>query len=138
MTKSLLYTWNTIPNLYGSDHFPAIIEAINKHNIDKTPKWNFKQANWTRFSHETRITRTVQDFPTIELAYQHLVNTILTAAKNSIPLKSLKPSRPPVPWWNKECNIQKKILRSVFKRRFWYHEISFMNILHIVCQINVT
>ena len=115
-SRYLTYTWDTLPSLRGSDHYPAILRVTDKQNKENLPKWNFDLANWTKYTEETKITQSIQDFQDIEVAYKHLKETILTAAKESIPMKSTKLNRPPVPWWNKVCNIEKKNTRSAYRR----------------------
>ena len=61
-SRYLTYTWDTLPSLRGSDHYPAILRVTDKQNKENLPKWNFDLANWTKYTEETKITQSIQDF----------------------------------------------------------------------------
>ena len=63
-----------------------------------------------QFQKESTITTKVQDPKTIEEEHSCLVKTILQAAEKSIPKTSPETKRrPPVVWWNEECEREERI-----------------------------
>ena len=49
-------------------------------------------------------------------AYEYLKETLLKAASVCIPTYNKKRQRPIVPWWNKQCKIERKIVRKTYKQ----------------------
>ena len=110
------YTWNVLPYLYGSDHYPIILENPDKQFIERAQRWNLDQANWTMYKKNSETQLKPQDFESIDEAYTHLTDKIIKAANISIPKKKPANNRPPVPWWNKDCTREKRNTRSAFRR----------------------
>ena len=110
------YTWNVLPYLYGSDHYPIILENHDKQFIERTQRWNLDQANWTIYKENSEIQLKPQNFESIDEAYAHFTDKIIKAANISIPKKKTTNNRPPVPWWNKDCTREKRNTRSAFRR----------------------
>lgn len=111
-------TWNVDDNLYGSDHFPILMNYIQgSTNPHSTPvkKWIYKKANWSTFSQHR-----LQHLPTlsnnVEYDTNQITTSILEAAKSSIPLSENQENRKSVPWWNKEVRIAIRDFKS-----FWYY-----------------
>ena len=101
-------TWATLDDTFNSDHYPIILEIETENTPSyRRPRWNFKEANWTKYQAELNITipQHIDNIP-------NLVNTvtekIIAAAKNAIPLHKTFPKRLPVPWWNSSCKIAKE------------------------------
>ena len=114
--KYLDYTWDTLPELHGSDHYPIIIKTPNRNTKDGISRWNFDKANWSKYREQSEIKKGIQTFHTVESAYKHLIDKIKEAANLSIPKKKTKLNKPPVPWWNEDCNREKKNTRTAFRR----------------------
>ena len=66
---------------------------------------------------DSKLEITVQDQNTIEEAYSRLTDKILQAAENNISRTVTgMERRPTVPWWNKECQTQQKIVRTEYRK----------------------
>ena len=115
------YLWSVNEDLHGSDHWPITLKSA--HNIPSPclPKWKINEADWPSYQNSTHIEREVEDFASPVQAYEHLANTIDENAAKFIPKTSGLPHRPVVPWWNKECEIARKITRTCFRRYLRTH-----------------
>ena len=102
--KYIDYTWDTLHELHGSDHYPIIIKTPDKTNVNKIPRWNLDKADWLKYREKSETQEEVQHLHTVEDAYTHLIDKITEAANQSIPKKKTKLNRPPVPWWNENCS----------------------------------
>ena len=49
-------------------------------------------------------------------AYSYLTEKIINSADESIPKTGNQPRRPAVPWWDKKCNVLRKITRTSYRR----------------------
>jgi len=99
---------DVIDDLHGSDHFPTQLEIIDNINIaDKYEGYNLNKADWSSFFKLTQV-RNIELNADIDEATQALTSVLRNAADASIPRKSGKLSRPPVPWWNAQCDDAKR------------------------------
>lgn len=101
------FKWQPFAHLYGSDHFPIEISAetlcLGYNNTTKTPKWNIKHADWTKYT--SFLSNKLQNIPfneTIENQLAFLVNTTTEAAEKSIGKTEHRADQKSVPWWNPE------------------------------------
>ena len=54
---------------------------------------------------------------TVEETYGRLVESIIGAAEKSIPKTSIETKRrPPVAWWNEDCEREEKIVRAEYRK----------------------
>ena len=59
----------------------------------------------------------VQDQNTIQEVHSCLIKTILQAAEKTIPKTSSEVKRrPPVAWWNEECEREERIVRTEYRK----------------------
>ena len=101
------FAYEVIDNLYDSDHYPVQIKFIGNNVIPaKIEKFNINKANWTDFQKLTLID--TQEIENIEIATEHITNKIIAAAELSIPRVKSNIRRPPMAWWNKECDDAKR------------------------------
>ena len=49
-TCLLDFTWRVLPDLYGSDHFPILIESIDASVQSRLPRWRLDKADWQHFT----------------------------------------------------------------------------------------
>ncbi|XP_066901461.1 uncharacterized protein [Halyomorpha halys] len=109
--------WTVVPDLHSSDHFPILIKFIHLNPIGKTnPRWLLDKADWFQF---TSLATPPQHSPCdlgIEEGCKTITDSIIKAAKSSIPITSGSPKRPFVPWFNDTCKEATKIRRKVYKR----------------------
>lgn len=75
--------WKVMANREFSDHYPTMMQAdINSTKITlKTPKWNFKKANWDKFR---EITDDIGDIENINIG--NIQDRLIQAATQTIPL----------------------------------------------------
>ena len=102
------WEWHVLDDQFSSDHFPIVLTSL-KTDIPHEPEKRYKTscADWKKY---TDLTNRIQEFDEnidIEESYSILKNTILEAAKESIPQTSGKKRRKEVPWWTD--NLQKLI-----------------------------
>ena len=103
--------------LRGSDHFPIFLEDERETPIKQSQRWNTGRANWSIFQKEVKITTKVRDQDTVEETYGRLVESIIGAAEKSIPKTSIETKRrPPVAWWNEDCEREEKIVRAEYRK----------------------
>ena len=119
--------WTTWFDPLGSDHLP-IVTTLHPLKIfqrisqdDKVPKFAYKHANWDLFSSQLssfNVSDIDVETLSVDNLYSTFSNTILSAAKNSIPLiKTSKHSKHHGnPWWNEECNLARKEKWLAFKK----------------------
>ena len=92
-----------LDQLAGSDHRPILIRMqLNMKRLSKyvPPRWNFKRANWAKFSHllEGLTAKINPRSNQIDRTTKQFQEAIKNAAKQSIPRGSRKTY---TPYWNK-------------------------------------
>lgn len=104
------FSWDTVADTLGSDHFPIIMDFSCKIPPNKIifpkSKWNLKKANWELYSQ--LINQSFINLPHFDNTndkYDFLLECINSAASLSIP--TYKPfktrQRAPPPWWDSKC-----------------------------------
>lgn len=104
--------WRVLSGSYGSDHFPILLTLPQNCTPPPSPSPLFKyktaQADWDKYSRllEEKTSHTpVVDNDNMLFLYNEFINSITSAAENSIPLKSSpKTSIPSPPWWDSDCS----------------------------------
>ena len=110
------FNWNISEDLNGSDHYPIIISAVQPCSPQYIEKWNMVKANWQKYQELAKTTRKVQNIANIEEAYTHFKDTILTAARASIPqTKISNMKRPCLPWWTTDCATERRKTRTAYR-----------------------
>lgn len=97
------FEYRIMDDLHGSDHFPiAIIFKERPNNITALPRFKIRNADWSMFK---RLTQTDIDpnVGEIDDVVERVCEKIMRAAEESIPKTSGNLSRPPMPWWTREC-----------------------------------
>ena len=110
------FTWRVLPDLYGSDHFPILIEATDSVPQSRLPRWRLDKADWHHFTELTSFLRPLSDFTTCDEAVVYFTDTLLSAALQSIPKTSGRFPKRPVPWWNTACTEAVREKRAAFSR----------------------
>ena len=113
------YNWRVHEDSCGSDHFLIIIENTklgksDPQTVSKTPRWNFKKANWQAYEKlclDTLIpeTNTNQEEPII-----HFTNSLINIANKTIP-KTITSPKHNNPWFTEECKIIRECQRILWK-----------------------
>lgn len=115
---SPLFTWQPMPYLYSSDHFPICIEYHGLPQNDGAAaerKWNYKAADWSNFSAfiETNL-------PQLKLSndIEHDLRKFEDLIRKSADLHVGDVGYPkhghPVPWWNSECQNAMRASKTAF------------------------
>ena len=114
------YNWRVHEDSCGSDHFPIIIENTkpgksDPQTVSKTPRWNFKKANWQAYKKlclDTLIpeTNTNQEEPII-----HFTNTLIDIANKTIPKTTTSPKHNN-PWFTEECKTMIRVRQRILRK----------------------
>lgn len=106
-------TWRVLDDLYGSDHYPIIIETIDEEQIVREPRYNINKANWKMFKTHSicHFSADNNDISIDQMVDQY--NDLITSAANrSIPKTSNICVGKRVPWWTDDCsrvNYERKV-----------------------------
>lgn len=104
-------TWQTLPHLYGSDHFPIMINYTSNNQqteqiTHSKKKWNLNQANWNKYKellkdklHNFEITPADNATTLITKISEHIIST----AEDTIGYQKQNDKQKNVPWWNTKC-----------------------------------
>lgn len=116
-SNSLLdFSWRVLPDLYGSDHFPILLESTDSEPQSRHPRWRLDKADWERFGELSSSVRQLTDFGTCDEAAIYFTDALHSAAVQSIPKTSGQFSKRPVPWWNAACTSAVREKRAAFSR----------------------
>ncbi|GLV37542.1 hypothetical protein CBL_20354 [Carabus blaptoides fortunei] len=96
-------TWETIPYIHGSDHFPIKL-SLTSPNIGTAqhqyPRWNLKNANWELFKQLVKNnTKDISDADNINTIVDDITKNTITAAEKSIGYINSTKIHKTVPWW---------------------------------------
>jgi len=99
--------WSVHEDCLGSDHFPIVIR-YNERPVIEDPgfsKWAIKRADWVKYKNccATYITPEVIKDDVLDFS-RTLSDAILRAARESIPVVTIKERPKTVPYWNKQCD----------------------------------
>ena len=99
----IYFDWNIDDDLHSSDHYPIIITVSNDQmNKERKRKWIIKRADWEMYENQLELKNT--NFPNVNDHEAYIRNTIIDAAKKTIPRSPKKPLKKVVPWWNDEIS----------------------------------
>ena len=109
------FDWNADSDIYNSDHYPIYLKTTfhAEGTPSFVPRWNLMKADWQTF---TNLCETIQieEAQTTEQTIVDITNTLLSAARQTIPKTKPCSRRNAVPWWSPA--IQQAIARR--KRTF--------------------
>lgn len=107
-------TWDVLEDSHGSDHFPILIEDLDRRTAQerKRPRWKYDAADWKKFQEALHRPNT--------LSAEALEEALVSAAEASIPRTGTKVGRRAVHWWNPTVETaireRRKALRKFRKR----------------------
>lgn len=110
------FSWRVLPDLYGSDHFPILIESLDSEPRSRLPRWRLDRANWQRYTDLTSTIRPLSDFGSCDEAATYFADFLRSAALQSVPRTSGQFPKRPVPWWNENCSNAVRDKRTAFSR----------------------
>ena len=88
-SNSLLdFTWRVLPDLYGSDHFPILLESVDSEPRSRPPPWYLDRSNWQCFTDPTSSVHPLADFGTCNNATAYITDVLHSADLQSIPKTS--------------------------------------------------
>lgn len=109
------FQWSVLDDLYGSDHFPIVIESLTSQPNQMLPHLLLRKADWITFTALTSMADYEED-ATVEDMNQQFVNTVRTAASIAIPRSEGGTVQHNVPWWNAACNLAKSERKRALRR----------------------
>lgn len=112
----LNFNWSVLPDLYGSDHFPILLESVTSVPQSRPPRWRLDRADWHLFTAHSTPVRSVDELPSCDEATQYFTDVLHAAAIRSIPRTSGRFRKRPVPWWNAACAVAVREKRAAFSR----------------------
>ena len=111
-----LFEWDTYDSLCNSDHVPIIIKTKSKYENEIRQKWNMNKANWDKFRKLTIFDKPFHEFDNIDSLCNYIVNTIINAARKSIPFTKYIKGKISVPWWNGCCRVAVKNKKRAYRK----------------------
>lgn len=108
--------WTTADDLYGSDHYPILVDVLSCQPQMCEPRLLLRRADWKTFEALTQI----QDFDenlSVDDMESSLTDNLRIAASIAIPSSSGGVTKHRVPWYTDECEVA-KILRKTALRRY--------------------
>ena len=95
------FSWEVIDDSHGSDHLPICISySRDIPPTPRTPKFNFKRADWATFRGIADVDISGEDIDTM---VSNATRSILHAAEACIPKTSTVHSKHGVSWWTMDC-----------------------------------
>lgn len=104
------FTCKVSRDKYSSDHSPVLI-SVNEDeepDLEKTPKWNFKKADWASFESKCLEEMNENIFNDYDDKMKAFSSTLLDIASEFIPKTSPFFKKPSKPWFDEECNQAKR------------------------------
>ena len=105
---ALDFQYQVNESLHGSDHYPIRLSIINDSGrVEKVQSFNTSKADWAKFRRLTCV-NSEGNYDDAEVFAEEVTGILQKAANESIPRRSGKIARPPVPWWYQECAVAKR------------------------------
>ena len=111
-------TWRVEEDLYGSNHFPIILENHYHPADDRPPTWQFHKADW-KLSRDLCLEAFPQDDLDGGIHLETFIDKLCEIANETIPKSNPNPKKPQKPWFSDECKqviLDRKRCLRVFKR----------------------
>lgn len=106
-------TWKTETDLFGSDHYPIIINLFITNTqqslVPRKPKFITKNANWEKYQMLSKLYNDNRPISTnINKETANIQKIILMSANQSVPQTKCTINKKTVPWWNSKLEQLKK------------------------------
>ena len=104
-SQSMLdFTFNTIKDLHGSDHYPIAL-TLQRPTYEHTypERYKVEKANWGDFYQCSEVPTELSPSNDVNVEMETLMAVWQAAASSSIPYSNERSLRIPVPWWNEAC-----------------------------------
>ena len=110
------FDWEVTKDTMSSDHFPIFLTAATSESDTTSKYWNFKRADWHKFTEMCNEQLT----PEQDMSIESFTDALHNICNKTIP-KTKQRSKPNNQWFDQECknSIQdrKKAQRQYFKQR---------------------
>lgn len=103
-------TWRTADDLYGSDHYPILVEEVVPEPVEREPRFIIRKAKWKDFNHLTEMTE-INNEQSVEENLSSFTTKVLHAAELTIPKSAGGPLKHRCVWWRPEIthfNLERK------------------------------
>lgn len=110
------FSWQVLPDLHGSDHFPIVIESTESIPQPRLPRWRLDRADWKHFTELSSPDLSIDDFISTDEAATYFTDLLHSSALQCVPRTSGSFPRRPVPWWNSDCSVAVRAKRVSFSR----------------------
>lgn len=112
-------TWETLPDLYGSDHCPikiSLISHIPPSSIP-LPRWRINKGNWLLFDELLNECEFVKNkSQNIDELIDDFNTKLKTAGLIAIGKTTFFNKKHPLPWWNPECETAIRQSKTAFNK----------------------
>ena len=120
--------WSVLNDLYGSDHYPIMLQSMTSRPTPSEPHLILRRADWHTFESLTQMDDVNEDLPVDELT-ELLTSRMKTAASIAIPRSRGGTVTHNVPWWNDSCELakieRKRALRRYQRTRLMIDKIAY-------------
>lgn len=105
---SIDYNHGVLSSLHGSDHYPTYLNKTQPNfSLDKHIRFKIEQADWVTFHNNTNVVLE-ENINNVDDEVEFITQKLHGAACMAIPRSSGRLMRPPVPWWNADCDNAKR------------------------------
>ena len=117
-TNQTDFVWSTMDDLYGSDHYPVIIEEVESEVHVPQERYLEHRADWSKFSHATytNVMNSYINHSSTEELVDVYCKHIILAADIAIPRSSGRLLPRKVPWWNEECTLANRQRKQALRK----------------------
>ena len=125
------FDWTIDSDIYNSDHYPILLHlTFQPEGISSfIPRWRLDRADWLKFSElceNIHLNHDDDDDP--EVTIHSITDSIISAAKQSIPLSKACTRRNSVPWWSNQVKQaiakRKQAFRAYLRHRNQHYLIT--------------
>ena len=103
------FEWTVLDDSHSSDHFPIIIDYLNRFPQSFSPRYNLHKADWDKYLLHTRNIPPFPHHQDHNITCDFVTDFITNAADKCIPKTSPHPTKSPVPWWSPTLSCLIKI-----------------------------
>ena len=125
---ALNFSYSTVSDLHGSDHYPIILSLHNTVSLFDSPdRFQISRADWTSFTAHTNTNLSVNHFNNIDALLTTLACIQDYHRSSSIYPIIVSGSRActPVPWFNNECKAARRAERAYKRHRDINYKIAY-------------
>ena len=95
------FAWSVLEDSHGSDHFPIVLEFLDKPP-EPPVKWKFSKADWDTFSDICTKTITCNRYNASDSPIESFTEDLIDISNKTIPRSKTNPVHAPKPWFDSE------------------------------------